>query len=178
MPGGRHGRPRIDDDELRRLFEQGDDDARIAERLDAPGVDAHYVFKRRMALRLLRRPGAPRGHRKANRHGTHGIAGKGFSVPAFDNPAFVERRTLYPSTVRDPGELTNLLVSGAARRSLGGRRAAGRAGCAGTPGDASPSCNTEGAIMAEDVQEPSYDPIDALKLVPQRGAGRAVSRNR
>lgn len=69
-------------------------------------------------------------------------------------------------------------MQSSARRSLGGRRAAGRAGCAGTPGDASPSCNTEGAIMAEDVQEPSYDPIDALKLVPQRGAGRAVSRNR
>jgi hypothetical protein len=119
MPGGRHGRPRIDDDDLRALFEQGLSDDRIAERFDTPGVDAHYVFKRRMALRLLRRPGAPRGHRKANRHGTHGIAGKGFSVPAFDNPAFVERRTLYPSTVRDPGELTNLLVSGENSKKIG-----------------------------------------------------------
>lgn len=121
MPGGRHGRPRIDDDDLRALFEQGLSDDRIAERFDTPGVDAHYVFKRRMALRLLRRPGAPRGHRKANRHGTHGIAGKGFSVPAFDNPAFVERRTLYPSTVRDPGELTNLLVSGENSKKIGAR---------------------------------------------------------
>lgn len=96
-------------------------DDRIAAHLDLPGVDAHYVFKRRMALRLLRRPGAPRGHRKANRHGTHGIAGKGFSVPAFDNPAFVELRTLYLSTVRDAGELTNLLVSGENSKKIGAR---------------------------------------------------------
>ena len=121
MPGGRHGRPRIDDDELRRLFEQGDDDARIAERLDAPGVDAHYVFKRRMALHLLRRPGAPRGHRKANRHGTHGIAGKGISIPAVDNPAFAEKRTIYPSTVRDVAGLPNLLVSGENSKKIGAR---------------------------------------------------------
>lgn len=111
-------RLRIPDDVVIERFRLGLSDVEIA---DGYQADADYVFRRRMGLRLLRRKGAKKGSSpKTNRHGSHGIVGKSFSMPAADNPAFSEARTIFPHSVVDVAGLNNVLVSGVNSKKIGG----------------------------------------------------------
>lgn len=114
---------RIPDDVVAERFGRGLDDAAIAE--GYPRVNAHYVFRRRMVLRLLRHRGGKRGARKGSRHGSHALdaAPRSFAVGL---PAFAEKRTLYPATVVDAVGLNSLLVSGENSRKIGGKITKGR----------------------------------------------------
>lgn len=56
-----------------------------------------------------------------SRHVSKPIAGKPASMPAFDNAAISEARTIYPSTVIGADEAVNLLVSGINHWKLGSR---------------------------------------------------------
>lgn len=87
-----------------------------------PNVSPHYVFGRRMKLRLLRRAGKKKGDgpAKGSRHGSHSL-GASASMPAIDNPAFTEARTIFPSTVVDVAGLNNLLISGVNSKKIGPR---------------------------------------------------------
>lgn len=53
------------------------------------------------------------------------LSGKAAAMPAFDHPAIIEGRTVYPNTVRDPGD-QELLKSGAHQAKVGGRVLKGR----------------------------------------------------
>lgn len=117
--------PRIPDEAVIAGFNAGKSDEEIAAGHDR--VDAHYVFRRRMKLRLLRRAGAPRGPRRSvekvdnvSRHGSHLLV-IGASMPAVDNPAFSEGRTIFPSTVYRVEGLRNVLIEGKNSRKIGDR---------------------------------------------------------
>jgi hypothetical protein len=119
LPMARRGpRLRISDDEIRGGFEAGKTDDQIAE--GHAGVDASYVFRRRMKLRLLRRKGVKVSERGTKqRHAPHTLAGKPATLPAVDNPALAEGRTIYPSTVVPVEGLKNVLISGVNSRKIG-----------------------------------------------------------
>lgn len=114
--------PRIPDEAVKAGFDAGQSDAEIAAAWQH--VDEHYVFRRRMKLRLLRprgsRKGVPRAKKTENvsRHGSHAL-GAGASMPAVDNAAFSEGRTIFPSTVYPAEGLKNLLVEGKNSRKIG-----------------------------------------------------------
>lgn len=91
-----------------------------------PNVDAHYVFRRRMKLGLKRRRGGKSGPRKSSRHGSHKLHASA-SMPAMDNAAFSEKRTIFVSTVVDVAGLNNILVSGEHSRKIGREITKGRA---------------------------------------------------
>jgi hypothetical protein len=113
--------PRIPDDVVREGFAQGKSDADIA--AGYSGADAHYVFRRRMLLDLKKPRGgkrAPRGDGKSSRHGSHALEGRPSSLPAVDNAALIEARTIYPSTVVSADGLLNLLVAGKNSKKIGG----------------------------------------------------------
>jgi hypothetical protein len=113
---------RIPDDVVRERFALGQSDDLIADGF--PRVNAHYVFRRRMKLRLLRPKGRKNGSfkrtTKSSRHGSHTLDAP-FSMPAIDNPAFSEARTIYTSTVVDASEVDRVLISGVNSRKIGGR---------------------------------------------------------
>jgi hypothetical protein len=111
--------PRIPDDIVRDRFAAGKTDDEIADGFAR--VNAHYVFRRRMVLRLLREPGKKKGGpgvRKNSRHGSHTLDA-GASMPAIDNAAFTEKRTIYTSTVVDVSEVERVLISGVNSRKIG-----------------------------------------------------------
>lgn len=81
---------RIDHDEVRRLAGQRMSDADIAA---VVGGSPGYI-------RLIR-TGQVGGDSSESRKAPQSLNGKGASLPAFDNPAIKEGRTLYPSTVVD-----------------------------------------------------------------------------
>jgi hypothetical protein len=115
--------PRIPDAVVAARFADGKTDAEIAE--GYPHVDEHYVFRRRMKLRLLRPRGSRKGVPRAktenvSRHGSHAL-GAGASMPAVDNPAFAEGRTIFPTTVFEVEGLKNVLIEGKNSRKIGGR---------------------------------------------------------
>ena len=111
--------PRIPDDIVRERFGQGMTDDEIG--VGYPGTSAPYIRVRRIRLGLLRRagrrssPGAPKG----SRHGSHEVFHTRKAPPSTDNPAFFEKRTIFPSTVVEPIGLNNLLVSGVNSRKIG-----------------------------------------------------------
>lgn len=107
--------PRVPDDVVRERFEAGQSDLEIGH--GYPGADQHYVFKRRMALRLLKKSGRKKGKRPQARHGSHTVMDKRPN----DNAAYWEHRTIYPSTVVDPIGLKNLLVSGDNSKKIGSK---------------------------------------------------------
>lgn len=115
--------PRVPDDVVSQGFAEGKSDAEIA--AGYSGADAHYVFRRRMLLGLKKPRGGVRGPRKSgeegqSRHGSHSLDGRPSSLPAVDNPALSEARTIYPSTVVSADGLLNLLVSGVNSKKIGG----------------------------------------------------------
>lgn len=111
--------PRIPDDDVKRLFLEGKTDDEIA--AGYPGADSHYVFRRRMILRLLKRAGRKKGSGNSKqRHASHKVASPA-SMPAVDNPAFDEARTIFVSTVVDVEGLNNVFVEGKNSRKIGGR---------------------------------------------------------
>ena len=110
---------RIPDDIVRERFARGLSDDEIAEGYS--DVNGSYVFRRRLALRLLRPKGpksGPRGPR-AKRHDAY--IPKHATLPKVDNPAFNEARTLYPTTVVDVEDVPRLLVAGINSRKIGDR---------------------------------------------------------
>lgn len=114
--------PRIPDDVVKDRFARGLSDAEIAE--GYPGTDSDYAFRRRMRLRLLRAPGRKVGEAagapKPSRHAAHSVKGRPFTMPAVDNAAFSEARTIFPTTVVDVAGLNNVLVSGVNSKKIGG----------------------------------------------------------
>lgn len=56
---------------------------------------------------------------RLSRHEAKAATEKRAVMPPVDHPAFVEDRTIYPSTVRDPSLATHLLVSGANHWKIG-----------------------------------------------------------
>jgi len=110
--------PKIPDAIVTERFNAGMTDEQIREGYD--NADAHYVFRRRMILRLLRgREAAAEPKAKKSRHGSHKVNSPA-SRPAIDNAAFDESRTIFVSTVVDVSGLNNLLVSGDNSRKIGG----------------------------------------------------------
>lgn len=115
--GRRYGR--ITDQQVRDGFADGLKDAEMAARA---GCSEATVFKKRCAMRLLkRRSGGPRPDRSATRNTPKELPGRGAKMPAFDHPAIVQARTVYPSTVFDPKDAINLLVPGANQWKIGDR---------------------------------------------------------
>ena len=111
--------PRIPDQIVIDRFNEGKSDVEIAEGFDR--VDAHYVRVRRIRLGLLRRQGRKRGTKTIlSRHGSHKLHA-GASMPAVDNPAFDEARTIFPTTVIAAGEVNSVLVDGKNARKIGDR---------------------------------------------------------
>jgi hypothetical protein len=117
-------RVKITDDQIRDCFAQGLRDAEIAARY---GCSPMTVFAKRRALRLLRPTGAPLGTKrrqdpaiKARKEAVK-LTGRPAKMPAFDNPAIVQGRTIYPSTVFEPRAAINLLVSGENHWKIGDR---------------------------------------------------------
>lgn len=111
--------PRIPDEAVKAGFDAGQSDAEIAE--GWPNVDQRYVFTRRMKMRLLKRAGRHKGSvsKKTSRHGSHSLATTA-SMPAVDNAAFDEGRTIFVSTVVDVAGLNNAFVEGKNSRKIGG----------------------------------------------------------
>lgn len=109
--------PKIPDAIVTERFNAGKTDEQIREGYD--NADAHYVFRRRMILRLLRGKEAAEPKAKKSRHGSHKVNSPA-SMPAIDNAAFDEARTIFVSTVVDVAGLNNLLVSGDNSRKIGG----------------------------------------------------------
>jgi hypothetical protein len=113
---------RIPDDVVVERFNAGKSDAEMAE--GYPGVDASYIFKRRMKLRLLRQAGgkgtkrSPR-EKSTKRHSAFTNEGKPITLPALDNAALSEGRTIYVSTVVPVEGLRNLLIEGVNSRKVG-----------------------------------------------------------
>lgn len=114
--------PRIPDEVIKERFGQKMTDAEIA--AGYPGADADYVFRRRRVMRLLRtsgrKSGSGVGPKRSSRHGSHGLSGKPFSMPAVDNRSIAEGRTLYQAAVVDVAGLNNVLIAGVNSKKIGG----------------------------------------------------------
>jgi hypothetical protein len=115
-------------DTIRGWFAAGKTDVEMAEAALQAGflrVDAGYIFTRRREMRLLRPRGGKGGKRgpktvtTEKRHGSYGLEGRPATLPAIDNPALSEGRTIYPSTVVPVEGLNNILVAGVNARKIG-----------------------------------------------------------
>ena len=114
-------KPKITPDQIKAGFAEGLDDDALAARY---GCSRGTVFNKRLGLRLLRPKGPKPRHQPLaikTRSAPKDLTGKGAKMPAFDNRAIVEGRTLYPSTVFDPPAAINLLVSGENHWKIGDR---------------------------------------------------------
>lgn len=119
-PGRRAGRqPQFDGDLIVRLYDQGVTLDEIMARVGCSlGTVRRYVAK---AGRPARRPRQAKAKRRVTRHKAYDIHSRPATLPPLDHPALVEARTVYPSTVIDPGDHPRCLISGDNNRKIGGQ---------------------------------------------------------